>query len=52
MSEDNYDLSKTIWFKDRKGDIFCIHNQFISIFKFHLKKKKFKQIVLREDKFY
>lgn len=43
-------LSQAVWFKDRKGDIFAIHDQFISIFKFHLKDKKFKQIVLRQDK--
>ena len=39
-----YSFEQELWFKDRKGDIFAFHDGVLSVFKYHLKEKKMKQI--------
>jgi hypothetical protein len=42
-------LKGSVWFKDRKGDIFAFHNGVLSLFKYHLKDQAFKEIELIHD---
>ena len=43
-SSEEYSFEQALWFKDRKGDIFAFHDGVLSVFKYHLKEKKMKQI--------
>ena len=43
-NSEEYSFEQALWFKDRKGDIFALHDGVLSVFKYHLKEKKMKQV--------
>ena len=54
ISEDDraveHQSRNTVWFKDRKGDVFSVHEGFLHIYKYHLTFKCYKKFQLLQDK--
>lgn len=44
LSHKDSNFDKAIWFKDRKGDIFAINNNTLSIFRYMIQQKCYCQI--------